>query len=347
MEETLDTKSGNWTSWSHLMNYLIQMVDIKEYVDSTLPCPDPAQDPVRASSWKYNDTCAQMCITNNISNKLNVHTEGCTTTHEMWKTLKGMFKTPSQQDYTEQLCIIFETRATEGTNILDHLTNLKQTWNKVHIFSEKHKLLDNILFKHIIASTLPCSWDEFTRPYVQGCIDKTNRDPNRHIDSQALIGLIKQKYKADESHRKKEATTSKNGNGNHNNSSCSNANHDNGSSNDNCTPCEEKHCNHCSRNGHYTCKCHYLDKPKCKECGKLSHIKKDCYSKPSNKCAHNGKEKEGANKHSKCEANNAEANNANDASNSNMTAKANIVVQGDDESIREHKVIQGEYVTMN
>ena len=38
MEETLDTKSGNWTSWSCLMNYLIQMVDIKDYVDSTLPC---------------------------------------------------------------------------------------------------------------------------------------------------------------------------------------------------------------------------------------------------------------------------------------------------------------------
>ena len=46
MEETLDTKSGNWTSWSCLMNYLIQMVDIKDYVDGTLPCPDPAQDPL-------------------------------------------------------------------------------------------------------------------------------------------------------------------------------------------------------------------------------------------------------------------------------------------------------------
>jgi len=37
----------------------------------------------------------------------------------------------------------------------------------------------------------------------------------------------------------------------------------------------------------------------------------------------------------------------NDASDSNTTTKANIVIQGDDESIREHKVIQGEYVTMN
>ena len=260
MEETLDTKSGNWTSWSYLMNYLIQMVNIKDYIDSTLLCPDPAQDPIGASSWKYNNTCTQICITNNVSNELNVHTEGCSNAHEMWKTLKGMFKTPSQQDYTEQLRVIFETRATEGTNILDHLIKLKQTWNKVHIFSKKRKLLDDTLFKHIIVSTLPCSWDKYTRPYVQGCIDETNRDLNRHIDSQALIGLIKQKYKADKSCRKKEATTSKNGNGNCNNGSCSNMNCNNSSSNDNHTPYEEKHCKHCGRDSHYTCKCCYLDK---------------------------------------------------------------------------------------
>jgi len=288
-----------------------------------------------------------MYITNNVSNELNVHTEGCSTTYKVWKTLKGMFETPSQQDYTEQLCIIFETRATKGTNILDHLTKLKQTWNKVHIFSKKCKLLDDVLFKHIIVSTLPLSWDKYTRPYVQGCIDKTNKDLNRHIDSQALIRLIKQKYKADESHRKKEAVTSKNGNGNCNNGSCSNANHNNSSSNNNYTPCEKKHCNHCGRDGHYTCKCHYLDKPKCNKCSKFSHVEKDCYSKPSNKCAYSSKDKEGANKHSKCKANNVEANNANNASNSDMTAKVNIVIQGDDESVGEHEVIQGKYVTMN
>ena len=54
-----------------------------------------------------------------------------------------------------------------------------------------------------------------------------------------------------------------------------------------------------------------------------------------------------ANKRSKREANNTEANNANDASDSDMTAKANIVVQGDNKSVGEHEVIQGEYVAMN
>ena len=72
------------------------MVDIKEYVDGTLPCPDPTWDPIRTKNWHYNDTCAQMCITNNVSNELNVHTEGCINAHEMYKTLKGMFETPSQ-----------------------------------------------------------------------------------------------------------------------------------------------------------------------------------------------------------------------------------------------------------
>ena len=83
----------------------------------------------------------------------------------------------------------------------------------------------------------------------------------------------------------------------------------------------------------------YLDKPKCEECGKFRHVEKDCYLKPGNKHTHNGKEKEGENKCSKHKANNVEANNANNASDSDMTAKANIVIQGNDESIREHKVI--------
>jgi len=350
MDETLDTKSGNWTSWSCLMNYLSQMVDIKEYVGGTLPCPDPMCDPIRTKNWHYNDTCTQMCITNNVSNKLNVHTEGCISAHKMYKMLKGMFKTPSQQDYTEHLHIIFETRATEGSNILDHLTKLKQTWNKVHIFSKKCKLEDDVLFKHIIASMLPHSWNKYTKPYVQGCVDETNKDPNKLVDSQSLIGMIKQKYKADESHRKKEGTTSKNGNGNgnHTNSSCnSNANRTNGSFNDNRTPHKEKHCNHCGKDRHWTWKCRYLDKPKCKGCGKFGHTKKDCYSKPGNKCPNSGKDRDGANKHAKREANNADANNTSDASNVDNTTEANIAEQGDDEMEGEHKIIQGEHHAMN
>jgi len=332
------------------MNYLIQMVDIKEYVDGTLPCPDPTRDPIGTKNWRYNDTCAQMCITNNVSNELNVHTEGCINAHKMYKTLKGMFETPSQQDYTEHLHIIFETRATEGSNILDHLTKLKQTWNKVHIFSEKCKLEDDALFKRIIASTLPRSWDEYTKPYVQGCVDETNKDPNKLVDIQSLIGMIKQKYKADESRRKKEGTTSKNGNGNGNcnNGSCnSNANRSNSSSNDNRTPREEKRCNHCGKDGHWTRKCCYLDKPKCKGCRKFGHAEKDCYSKPGNKRPNSGKDRDGVNKRAKREANNADTNNASDASDADDTTEANIAKQGDDEMEGEHEIIQGEHHAMN
>ena len=136
-----------------------------------------------------------------------------------------------------------------------------------------------MLFKHVIAATLLRSWDHFTKPYIQGCIDKSDRDPHKHVDSQSLIGLIKHEYKSNKSCKSKEVSNVKEKNGSCNN----NANHNSGSSNGcNRNPCD--HCNHCGRDRHKTCECHYLNQPKCNECGKYSHKTNDCWDKPSNKC---------------------------------------------------------------
>ena len=180
-----------------------------------------------------------------------------------------------------------------------------------------------------------------------------DRDPNKHMDSQSLIGLIQHEYKSNESRKSKEASNGKDKNGfrnmnvNHNsNNSGSSNGHNNRNTNSN--SCD--HCNHCGKDGHKTCDCRYLNKPKCNECGKFGHKTNDCWEKPGNKCPQ-GRENSnfnGSNKRAKCEANNTEANNAGNAKDTDETAKANIVVCGTNETADDKiVVIQGEVKAMN
>jgi len=59
-------------------------------------------------------------------------------------------------------------RAQEGSNIADHIMNLKKQWDQLTLFGENNRLMDDALFKQVIAQSLPQSWNQFTNPYVQG-----------------------------------------------------------------------------------------------------------------------------------------------------------------------------------
>ena len=136
------------------------------------------------------------------------------------------------------------------------------------------------------------------------------------------------------------------------NGSCNNnANRNSGSSNGRNRNLRD-HCNHCGRDGHKTRECCYLDQPKCNKCGKYGHKTNDCWDKPGNKRPR-GKDKErdssnnGSNKRYKCEANNSEANNTENAKDADETAEANIVVIGADKTADDKIVICGEIHAMN
>ena len=353
IEVMLDTKAGNWACWSRLMNYLFAAVKVKNIVYGQIICLDPLRDPDGTRNWTYNNNYAQMLITTNISESLMVHTEGCLTRNNMWKTLRAMFEATTELEYTEHLRTIFKNRATDNTNILDHLMKLKSTWNKIHIHSNPRSMEADTLFKRVIAATLPRSWDHFTKPYVQGCINQMDRDPNKHMDSQSLIGLIQREYESNESQKSKEASNGKDKNGFHNTNANRNSNNgrsSNGCNNRNTNSNSHDHCNHCGKDGHKTRDCRYLDKPKCDECGKFSHKTNNCWEKPGNKRPR-GRENSnfnGSNKCAKCKANNVEANNTGNAKDADKTAEANIVVCGTNETADDKiVVIQGEVKAMN
>ena len=204
IEETLEGKKNNWTTWSESMMTLFDLNDVVDFVVSQVPHPERARNPVGTKNWRYNNAYAKLCIDNNTAPSEKVHTQGCMTAHKMWENLKLMYESTDYMVYTDQLKATLEIRATEGTNIPEHLSKLKKNWDKLTLFSDHNKLMGDVFFKRVIAQSLPRSWNAFTNPFVQGHVDKADKDPKKRVDSQKLIRMIRQEFELIESQKKQD-----------------------------------------------------------------------------------------------------------------------------------------------
>ena len=282
MKETLDTRFGNWTSWSCQMYYHFNLTNVRGYIEGTIAHPDENAYLKEANEWHDGDTYAMAMITAHLSADLVTHTNGCEDAQSMWESLKAMFDTTSLLVDTEQLRTIFENITTEGSDILAHLTRLKLVWDRMHLYSHNYRLMSDVLYKRVIAATLPRSWDQFTKPFVQGCVDEYAKGPTRNINSQHFIGLIKQEYEANVARTRKdkgERLTLENRISDANSQSKRNAR-------------GKRCCDHCGREGHWAHKCRFIGTPKCDICNKLGHESDKCWSKPGNKRPWKGKERD-------------------------------------------------------
>ena len=55
------------------------------------------------------------------------------------------------------ICTLFKCTAEEGDNILEHLNNLKVTWEHINALSAEDFIISDLFFKIIILSSLPPS----------------------------------------------------------------------------------------------------------------------------------------------------------------------------------------------
>jgi len=290
--ELLDNKNKNWTGWAQSMALLFKLFGIQEYVSGELPYPDPKDDPNSAANWMYNDTFAQLLITSNISVKERVHTNGCTSTHCMWLSLQSMNESKSHLILTMHLRTLMNTIAAEDDNITEHLTKLKHSWDQLSLFGDDNYCVSEFLFKRIIASSLPESWDQFTDQYVAGQLDLVDTDPRKHIDTQQFIGIIIQEH---ERRRSRKPLASKLPNQaflslGRDTSKLLLANRISGNANGyNHASSSRTRCQICHRNNHNISKCLYRGKPKCTFCGYFRHKTSKCWdADPSKRPQGNG-----------------------------------------------------------
>ena len=307
----LDNQSKNWSAWSQSMVLLFKLFKVQDYVQGKVTCPDPHDDPEGAENWGYNDTFAQLLITSNITPSERVHTNGCPMSNHMWLSLQSMHESTSHLILTTHLCTLMNTTAAEGNNIIEHISKLKQCWDQLSLFGDTNYHVSKFLFKQIIASSLPESWDQYTDQFIAGQLDFVDTDPKKNIDNQQFIGILKQEYEWQES-RKPRATKSSEqaliayG--------CDNARPPLASQisgnmyNQNRTLPPQMHCRICRLTNHYMRNCQFKGKLKCMTCGRFRHKTKDYRNAGTGERAHDNDgrgNRYNVNKRPQREANNA------------------------------------------
>jgi len=274
----LDSQSKNWSAWSQSMALLFKLFKVQGYVLGKVPCPDTQNDPVGAENWGYNDTFAQLLITSNIAPSERVHTNGCPMSNRMWLSLQSMHESTSHLILTTHLRTLMNTTAAEGNNITDHISKLKQCWDQLSLFGDKNYRVSEFLFKRIIASSLPESWDQYTDQFVAGQLDFVDTDPKKNIDTQQFIGYLKQEYKRRQSRKLGVIKPSEQALNayRHENAKPPLASWITGNSyNNNRTSPPQTCCRICRLTNHYTRDCRFKGKPKCTTCGRFGHKTRD------------------------------------------------------------------------
>jgi hypothetical protein len=177
MKERLD--DTNWVVWCELIRRIFAICGVEPYVYGQIKCPDPAVDRQMAEVWHTNDMYAQILIVSNISKNQMVHVARLDTAAAIWASLRAIHET---KDYGSAIALqhgLFELRAMEGSDIVEHLSQLKQQWEGLNILDSPSFHILDIQFKTLITSSLPPTWDIFTEPYMGGRIDAIETDPKK------------------------------------------------------------------------------------------------------------------------------------------------------------------------
>ena len=276
---------SNWMVWRERMKRVLRLCGIEAYAAGKVDIPWDAKG---ADNWTFNDTYAQVIITNNISSTEMVHVSQCTTAQAIWESLEAVHESKGHQTIVSIIRNLFHTKAEEDSDINEHLNKLKQYWERINQMNEEDFRISDVLFKIIISSSLPLSWDTFTESYVGGRKGITEIDPKKLMGSQQFIGILKEEYlqrqlRADKG-EVNQAYTQKRSLQNRLNSKP-------GTNSD-------MSCKHCGRNNHNTPDCKHLGKSKCSICGKFGHTDDKCWNKGKGK-RKNDKEDSGGNRKKK------------------------------------------------
>ena len=183
----------NWVTWRVRMWSLLALCEVEAYVRGEIPQQARDVDPVGHDNWKKNDNYAKYLITQNVADEPLVHIQHGSSSHTAWHNLEAIYEDKSQETAVAVIRNLWHTTAEEGDDISEHLTTLKKYWERLNLVDDINFRIPEVQFKIAIMSSLPTSWDSFTRPYIS--IQKgDNSDPKVHATSQELIGVLKEEY---------------------------------------------------------------------------------------------------------------------------------------------------------
>jgi len=98
-----------------------------------------------------------MLIFENIGTSQKIHIGYNLTAHEMWCNLKAIHKVTGHTTIINYIHTLFKCNTKEGDNIVEHLNNLKKTWEHVNTLATQEFMILDLFFKIIIFLLLPSS----------------------------------------------------------------------------------------------------------------------------------------------------------------------------------------------
>jgi gag-polypeptide of LTR copia-type len=182
----------NWTSWRDQMKHAMRHYKLQSYLDGTVIRPD--DDPIDAENWEDNDNYAQMLIMFNIDTKQNIHISQCKTANAMWANLAAVHESKDNQTAMAHMRNIWAHSADDTTDIPEHITTMKQHWDRLNLCDDDDFVIPERQFKVIIATSLPPSWDAFTDQYIGGGKREAANNPKKRNSVQQFIGIIRAEY---------------------------------------------------------------------------------------------------------------------------------------------------------
>jgi hypothetical protein len=156
----------NWMVWRERITRVLKLCGVAEYVTGTVKRPVD-NDSDDGQNWLFNDNYAQVVIVNNITASEMVHVGQCKTAHEIWDNLEAVHESKGHQTIVSIIRNLFHTRADDESNVSEHLNQLKKYWEQINQLDEEDFKISDVLFKIIISSSLPLSWDIFTAHSVK------------------------------------------------------------------------------------------------------------------------------------------------------------------------------------
>jgi hypothetical protein len=260
-------KGPNWVTWQVRMWSLLALYEVEPYVRGEIVQPNKEVDPVGHDNWKRNDNYAKHLITQNVGDEPIIHIQHGSTSHVAWRNLEAIYEDKSQETAVAIIHNLWHTQAEEEDVISEHLTNLKKYWEHLNLVDDPDFKIPETQFKIVIVSSLPISWDNFTRPYISSINKEDGAPITKNITSQEIIGVIKEEYARRQRRAGKDDSTHQTVSGKPSLLGRMN------------TGTNTERCGHCGYRNHKTTECKFLGQSKCGICDRFGHQSEDCYSR--------------------------------------------------------------------
>jgi hypothetical protein len=167
----------NWDEWKERMKQVFRNCGITGYVDGTTKKPSAVQDSYGAGTWDRNDSWAQQVIIQNVTSSQLTHVGSMESAEAMYSTLTVMHENKAHGTVHHVQCLLYETKASDGGDIIKHLDTLKAYRDRINKFPHPDFNISDIRFKSIISGSLPSSWQTFVEPYNSNANDPNDPDP--------------------------------------------------------------------------------------------------------------------------------------------------------------------------